>query len=271
MVSEYATSAKELALSRPIRFRARKAARRSALAALGLVPARHHPGVRIVHYHYVFGDEEAQFLRQVEYILREFEPVSLSAAVERLSNGIAGGRELAVTFDDGFKNQLRAAAKLTELGITACFFLITELLSAGSAEAALICRDRLHLPQPVEPLDWDDAGELLALGHEIGSHTRSHRNLLDLEQAALDEELHASKEELERRLGRQILHLSVPYGGRDRFGATISGAAREAGYASCSTAIRGRNVSGADVFALRRDHLEAHSPVSDVRYFLHRP
>jgi len=267
----YATRADELERALPALSRARRSARRSALTVLGRLPRRPAPGVRIVHYHYVFDDERESFPRQVEYLASEFEPVSLSEAVERLRGGLVGGRELVVTFDDGLRNQLgNAAPRLAEHGISACFFLITQLVSAGPERAAQICRDRLHLPRPVEPLKWNEAAELLELGHEIGSHTRSHPNLVHLEQVALEEELRSSREELQRRLGHPVAHLSAPYGDRARFSPRVSDAARAAGYSSCSTAIRGCNLSGDDVFSLRRHHLEASWPVSNLRYFLGR-
>ena len=265
----YATRADELERAVSARSRARRTARRAALTVLGQLPRRPTPGVRIVHYHYVFDDERESFARQLEYLASEFEPVSLSDAVERLRTGLVGGRELVVTFDDGFLNQLRnAAPRLAEHGITACFFLITELVSAGPERVAQICRERLHLLRPVEPLGWEDAAQLSALGHEIGSHTRSHPNLVDLEQAALEEELCSSRKELQQRLGHPIAHLSAAYGDRARFSPRVSEAARAAGYSSCSTAIRGRNLSEDDVFSLRRHHLDAGWPISDLRYFL---
>jgi peptidoglycan/xylan/chitin deacetylase (PgdA/CDA1 family) len=267
----YATRAAELARALPTRVLLRRAARHGVVSALGHIPARPAPGVRIVHYHHVFDDELEEFERQLGFFTSEFEPVRLTDAVERLRTGAVAGRELVVTFDDGFRNQLRnAAPRLAAHGISACFFLITQFVSATRPLAAEICRSRLHLPRPVEPLAWAEAAELLRLGHEVGSHTRTHPNLVALEPSALEEELASSRDELERRLGHSVAHLSAPYGDRARFTEGVARAARAAGYASCSTALRGRNMSAADVFSLRRDHLEAGWPVAHVRYFLQR-
>jgi peptidoglycan/xylan/chitin deacetylase (PgdA/CDA1 family) len=136
-------------------------------------------------------------------------------------------------------------------------------------QLASFCSDPLHLPRPVEPLTWDDA-TTLAGEHEIGSHTRSHRDLTSLARDALADELQGSKHDLEARLGREVRHFSAPYGDVARFSADVSRAARDAGYESCATAQRGVNVPGADVYALRRDHLVAGWPLRDVRYFLSR-
>jgi peptidoglycan/xylan/chitin deacetylase (PgdA/CDA1 family) len=267
----YVSSGRELRRARPVRFRARRAVRHAALSALSLRPRAPRPGVRVVHYHYVFDDERAGFARQLDVFGARYEPVSLSEAVARLRKGRVRGRELVVTFDDGFRNQARNAAPvLAERGFSACFFVVTALVSADRATVERICRERLHLPQAVEPMTWDDVAAVVELGHEVGSHSRGHPDLTSLAPSDLLDELRGSREELEARLGRPVAHLSAPYGERHRFSAAVSAAAREAGYASCATAQRGRNTSPADVYALRRDHLEASWPLTHVGHFLAR-
>jgi peptidoglycan/xylan/chitin deacetylase (PgdA/CDA1 family) len=246
----------------------RSVLRRGALALLATLPRARGEGVRIVHYHYVFDDEREQFGRQLAFLAREFTPVSLSEAVERLRSGQARGDEVAVTFDDGFRNQLdNAAPLLGEHGFSGCFFLVTSLVGAPADEARRFARERLHLPLPVEPLGWAGAERLLELGHEIGSHTRSHPELTTLDDGSLADELGASRDELTRRLGG-ARHFSVPYGDRRRFSERVGEAARAAGYESCATAIRGLNASALDVYALHRHHLSARWPVRDLAYFL---
>jgi peptidoglycan/xylan/chitin deacetylase (PgdA/CDA1 family) len=226
--------------------------------------------VRVVHYHYVFDDEREAFARQLELLAAEYEPLSLTEAVERLRAGTVRGRELVVTFDDGFRNQFaNAAPLLAERGWSACFFLVTEFVGAtASQEAERMCRERFHLPRPVEPMSWAHAEGLVKLGHEVGSHTRTHPELTALPTPALDDELAASRAEIERRLGAAPAHFSAPYGDTGRFSEAVSDAARRAGYSSCANAQRGVNVAPDDVFALRRHHLEASWPLAHVRYFL---
>ena len=271
MPTPYVTSGRELDRARPLRFRARRAVRGAALRVLARRRRSLRPGVRIVHYHYVFDDERDGFARQLDFLAATFEPVSLSEAVERLRGGRVDGRELVVTFDDGFRNQaVNAAPLLSERGFRACFFLVTQFVGADAPSAEAIVRDRLHLPRPVEPMTWQDAAALRELGHEVGSHTRSHPDLTTLGADALADELRTSRLELERRLGEPPAHASAPYGERDRFSPAVSEAARTAGYVSCATAQRGLNTGPDDVYALRRDHLEARWPLADVRYFLAR-
>jgi peptidoglycan/xylan/chitin deacetylase (PgdA/CDA1 family) len=267
-VSSFATEARALERARPLPSRVRAFARRAALGALSSRPRRSGRGVRIVHYHYVFDDERERFAEQLRFLAREFRPASLSQAVERLRLGQAAGDELVVTFDDGFRNQLdNAAPLLAEHGFSACFFLVSDLLDADREQAHAFCRDKLHLPLPVEPLDWDGAARLLELGHEVGSHTRSHPNLTSLEPEALLDELTSSRELLSKRLGA-VRHVSAPYGDRLRFSETVADAARTAGYESCASAIRGVNRSALELYTLHRHHLSASWPIRELRYFL---
>jgi peptidoglycan/xylan/chitin deacetylase (PgdA/CDA1 family) len=250
----------------------RGAARSIALEALSLRRRDPSPGVRIVHYHHVFPDELDGFRRHLDYFNSAFEPTTLGAAAARLHSDTTTGRELVVTFDDGFRNTFQLAApELESRGLRACFYVITDLVSAPRATADRICRERLHLPAAVEPLTWEDVAALAASGHEIGSHTRSHRDPTTLNTAELDAELAGSKVELEDRTGVPVVHASAPYGDRRRFGPAVSGAARRAGYATCAGAQRGLNRSASDLYALKRHHLLALWPVSHVRYFLTRP
>jgi len=267
-VSSFATEGRALERARPLPSRVRAVARRAALGALSRLPRASGLGVRIVHYHYVFDDERERFANQLRFLAHEFRPVSLSQAVEALRLGQAVGDEVVVTFDDGFRNQLdNAAPLLAEHGFSACFFLVSDLLDADREAARAFCRDKLHLPLPVEPLDWDGAACLLEHGHEIGSHTRSHPNLRALEADARLDELASSREQLSKRLGA-VRHVSAPYGDRARFSEAVADAARAAGYESCASAIRGVNRSALDLYTLHRHHLSAAWPIRELRYFL---
>jgi peptidoglycan/xylan/chitin deacetylase (PgdA/CDA1 family) len=267
-VSSYATEGRALERARPLTFRVRSAVRRAALAALATIPRDRRDGIRVVHYHYVFDDERERFARQLEFLRREFRPVPLSEAVDRLRTGRADGDEVVVTFDDGFRNQVdNAAPILADQGFSACFFLVTAFVGAADDEARRFCRERFHLPRPVEPIDWAGAERLLELGHEVGSHTNSHPDLTSIDAHELQDELLSSREELRRRLGN-VDHFSAPYGERSRFSDAIADAAGGAGYESCATAIRGLNTSALDVYKLHRHHLSARWPVRDLAYFL---
>lgn len=146
--------------------------------------------------------------------------------------GQAGGRLLAVTFDDAYRSVFELAAPvLARLGIPATVYVPTHWVDAGGP---------MRWPG-IE--DWSDgafadelrcmhAGQLRALadtGWEIGSHTVSHPRLTTLDDNVLDEELRASRTAVEELSGRACRSIAYPYGDVD---ARVTMAAAAAGYAA---------------------------------------
>jgi peptidoglycan/xylan/chitin deacetylase (PgdA/CDA1 family) len=119
-------------------------------------------------------------------------------------------------------------------------------------------------------MSWDDCRTLVAGGMTIGSHTRHHARLAELSPAAAKAEMSDSKDDIERALGITCRHFCAPYGlpGRD-FNIDRDGRlAREMGFSSLATGLRGPNRPGGDPFSLRRDHVLANWGLYQLRYFL---
>ena len=270
MTTPFVTTWREYEEALPRWIRLRAPLRAAALRAARLRATEPRRGIVVVHYHYVFDDQQAGFARQIAALTASFTPVSLSEAVTRLETGTVTGDELVVTFDDGFQNQLRGARILAEQGISGCFYLISDLVGAGRERARRICADRIEMPVAAEPLTWSEAADLVAIGHEIGTHTRTHANLAALGEVEREAELVESRTVLEARLGVAVRHVSAPFGTAARFNPAVSATARAAGFASCASAQRGINRTAADVFALRRHHLLAHWAPSDIPALLSR-
>jgi peptidoglycan/xylan/chitin deacetylase (PgdA/CDA1 family) len=76
--------------------------------------------------------------------------------------------------------------------------------------------------------------ELVSKGHEIGSHSASHRILSHLVSSpeTLMEELRGSKEALEKSAGKFIDYIAYPFGGKKDAGIDIEEATKKAGYRS---------------------------------------
>lgn len=72
------------------------------------------------------------FAAQMEVVARDFTPVGLSALDQAWSEGRLPARAVVVTFDDGYANNLHAAAPvLTRLGIPATVFVSTGFVGAA--------------------------------------------------------------------------------------------------------------------------------------------
>ena len=143
-------------------------------------------------------------------------------------------RIVAVTFDDAYASLRRHALPiLRRLGLPATVFVPTAY--AGSDEP-------MSWPgidhwvgegyaEELRALSWEELAELGDAGWEVGSHTRTHPRLTELDAGALDEELRGSRADCEERLGRPCRSLAYPYGATDQ---RVIDAASAAGYSAAT-------------------------------------
>jgi peptidoglycan/xylan/chitin deacetylase (PgdA/CDA1 family) len=79
-------------------------------------------------------------------------------------------------------------------------------------------------------MTWDELRQCPASGIAVGAHGHSHRVLSTLSPEEQREELQASKELIERRIGARVRSLAYPVGGREHFTPTTKALAEELGY-----------------------------------------
>jgi peptidoglycan/xylan/chitin deacetylase (PgdA/CDA1 family) len=80
-------------------------------------------------------------------------------------------------------------------------------------------------------LTWDGLGELAERGWEVGSHTRSHPRLPQVDDRALADELAGSRELMAEKLG-SCDSIAYPYGDSDE---RVVRATASAGYSAACT------------------------------------
>ncbi len=108
--------------------------------------ATRRSAARVLMFHGVGGDAfPASKLRAVlTYCKRNFDVVPLGGLAERLRSG-DGANALALTFDDGLRNNATLAAPLlAELSLSATFFVCPTLLDEGRWLWNHEVRERLH-------------------------------------------------------------------------------------------------------------------------------
>jgi peptidoglycan/xylan/chitin deacetylase (PgdA/CDA1 family) len=137
---------------------------------------------------------------------------------------------LVVTFDDAYRSVLELAYPVLEsLRVPATIFVVTDFADDGRElewPGIAHWRDTPHRGE-LRGLGWSDLEELVNNRWEVGSHTRTHPRLTQLDDEALDRELRESREACERSLGRPCRSLAYPYGD---FDARVVRAAASAGY-----------------------------------------
>jgi peptidoglycan/xylan/chitin deacetylase (PgdA/CDA1 family) len=245
----------------------------SAVSGLRAEEALARPRVQFIHLHYVFEDERDRFRALLAELSRLHTFVSYSGAVQRVLSGNIDKPYLAISFDDGLKNCLDASRVLDEFGISAMFFVCTSMVGETRYDVIReFCENRIHIP-PAQLLDWDDLGDMRRRGHEVGSHSVTHRPLSTLAPDEVAQEIEQSRVTLTAHLG-EVQHFAWPYGRFVQFPAGGADAVFRAGYLSCASGERGCHVPPAPArpqdVCIRREHVIARWPVRHVKYFLAR-
>jgi len=95
--------------------------------------ARRQSCARILMYHGVGVEAAPALANQVRYLARNFKIVSFAVMVDRLAaNRAIAANEIALTFDDGLRNNLTVVYPiLKELQLPATFFVCPALIGSG--------------------------------------------------------------------------------------------------------------------------------------------
>lgn len=215
--------------------------------------------VQILFYHRV-ADEHPNpwtmptrtFTWQIDYLAARFDLVSLAEAQRRIASGWNLRPTAAITFDDGYADNLRwALPLLAERGIPYTYFVTTDNI-----------RKRRAFPHDVArgvPLELNTVGQIRQLaeaGVEIGAHTRTHADLGKLTGHELAREITGSKWELERITGQPVRYFAFPFGLNENITCEGMRIARDAGFEGVCSAFGGYNFPGEDAFHLKRFHAD---------------
>lgn len=165
------------------------------------------PGLRILMYHAigtpVAGDihglysmSVARFEEQMRFLATNY--ANHLVQLDKSSLDVGSSLHIALTFDDGYRDNLLAAAPLLiSLGIPFTVFICTGAVAEKRAGF----------------LNRDDVKHLAVLpGAQIGSHSINHPHLTESNDRNLHNELVGSKYYLEDLLGREIDMISYPNG-----------------------------------------------------------
>jgi peptidoglycan/xylan/chitin deacetylase (PgdA/CDA1 family) len=174
----------------------------------------------VLYYHEVRSENRLRFARQMDMLLRYTQPVHADHVIPLSANK----RYAAVTFDDGYLNVIEnAIPELEKRRIPATLFIITDAL--GKLPNWLTDPNSDTAKQPVV-----SAGRLRELSPDlvtVGSHTRTHARLTDLQDADAKREIFESRRQLEEILGVAVRLFSFPFGA---FNAKLIAFCKEGGY-----------------------------------------
>lgn len=191
-----------------------------------------------------------------------YHVVSLDEINRILRSGQAPPRRtVAITFDDCYADNLEAARIMHEHGLPATFFVPTRYVDTD-----LRFPWDGHLP-PMPNLTWNDLRQMVTWGHHIGSHTVSHPDLAQLDEASALKELVDSRTVIEEQIGRPVKWFAFPFGDQENFRTDQAPLVTRAGYEGFVSAISGAAEATIPGQALPREavpyfrnltHLELH-------------
>jgi len=141
---------------------------------------------------------------------RGFEAVTVSDLVRTMAGPPARRRVVAITFDDGYRdNVVSALPILRRHGFRASFYISSAYIGG------------LSLWNPVDyighrlMLGNSEIRALCEAGHEIGSHAHSHIDLTSVDPARVEEGLERSQRVLADITGKPVVAFAPPYGRLD--------------------------------------------------------
>jgi len=182
------------------------------------------------------------------FFKRHFNVVSLGELVAKIENGAKLNRELAITFDDGYRDNFdHAAPVLEKLGLPATFFIVTQWMGT---DIVPWWDQQIGVRHPW--MTWDQVRSLHRRGFELGAHTRTHVDLGAVTEREAREEILGARRELEEHLGAPVELFAYPYGRRANLADSNRHLIQGAGFRCCCSCFGGVIVPGTDPFHLRR-------------------
>lgn len=194
------------------------------------------------------------FDKQMKILSKHYRVISLRELLSELKNGgISKRNTVVITFDDGYEdNYLNAAPILKKYNLPAFFFVTAGYINTDEKFPWDDDNDDSKV------MTWNHVKRLIEMGFEIGSHTFSHPNLSKVSEKAIEDELHLSKKELEKRVGRKIDFFSYPFGKLDDVPPDFQKFVQKADYSCCCSAHPARVFPDTDIFKLPR------KPINEV-------
>lgn len=201
-------------------------------------------GSRILTYHSVgfrlheMNVQPDRFREQMTWLAKHHPCITLGQAA-------SGAHGVAITFDDGYTDNLHVAAPiLRELNIPFTVFMV-----AGRAGGLLAHDTDLETSRI---MTWDEVRAVEAGGGEVGGHTMTHARLSRLNEDEQRREIGECARVLARELGERPRPFAYPYGSAADFNETSQRLVREMGFTLAVSNRYGANTSNADLWALRR-------------------
>jgi peptidoglycan/xylan/chitin deacetylase (PgdA/CDA1 family) len=214
--------------------------------------------VVVLFYHRIADDRATTwttsnraFARQIRWLARHFQIVSLAEAQRRIADGHNDRPCVSITFDDGYAENCREAVPLLIRKRIPCTYFVTV---ANCLSGEPFTHD-VALGHRFSPNDFEQLRAMAGAGIEIGVHGYDHADLGRVsDRDELERQMVFSRDVLQERLGRRLRYFAFPFGQYVNLSSAAFQTARRAGYEAVCSAYGGYNFPGDDPFHLQRIH-----------------
>jgi len=182
------------------------------------------------------------------FFAEHFRVVELAELVSRLERNLPVGRHLAITFDDGYRDNYEYAAPiLRSLALPATFFVVSRWIGSE----VVPWWDSAHgVRHPW--MSWTQLSQLRDLGFTIGAHTQTHVDLGRVGAVEAEQQVRGARTELERQLGTPVDLFAYPFGGPRNMAEANREVIKRHGFRCCCSCYGGMTGPGTDPYYLRR-------------------
>lgn len=179
-----------------------------------------------------------EFEEQIAYLSEHYTIRSLSEILE-------GKQGVCITFDDGYEDlYTNALPILKKYRVNATVFIIGDTQNA----------DRGYLQNELPLLKLNQIHGLKANDWELGFHSQTHKNLVEMSAEELVKEIAIGKTETEKKLGEPLDYFAYPLG---LFNKKVVNITKEAGF-KAAFSVNGGKVHLTNKFEIDRVPVEGY-------------
>ncbi|MGO9956542.1 MAG: polysaccharide deacetylase family protein [Solirubrobacteraceae bacterium] len=191
----------------------------------------------------------ARFAAHLDVICAAYRtPMTIGELANGMRTGVLPAAPVAISFDDGFADNLAAVRALDARGMRSTVYVTTGFIGRPAM------------------LDVGQLGELAAIpSAQIGAHTVDHPHLDEIPRADARREIADSRERLESLLGRSVETFAYPHGAYD---GRVRAEVIAHGFTSAAAVKNALTHPADDPFAIARWTVEAGTQTADIQRVL---
>lgn len=199
-----------------------------------------------------YGVSKREFEKQMKYLVKNFQSVSLSDIEKHiLGKRMLNRPSFVITFDDGYKDVLDIKEVCEKLNIKPCVFVLGDTKNAN----------RKELDNQRDLLSKREIVRLKKAGWDVQSHTMTH-DFLPLSNN-LEMEIAQSKSKIRKDLGATAKYLAYPKGG---YNSKVIRVAKKAGYTMALSMDDGKINNKTNRYAVPRIGVDRSHSFTEFKY-----